>query len=88
MCYMRTIDPVVSEKKIFEIVDDGRWTDGRTPEHGYTISSPMSSGELKMLGRKQRRRSAPCNPEADQALYFRYMDSTIPLLLKSKISSF
>ena len=41
---MRTISPAVSEKKIFEIVDDdGRRTDdGRTPEHGYTISSPMS----------------------------------------------
>ena len=42
-----TIDPVVSEKKIFEIMDDGRsddgrQTDGRTPEHGYTISSPIS----------------------------------------------
>ena len=37
MCNMRTIGPAVSEKKIFEIVEDGR-----TPEHGYTISSPMS----------------------------------------------
>ena len=36
MCNMRTIQPAVSQK-IFEIVDDGR-----TPEHGYTISSPMS----------------------------------------------
>ena len=27
------------------------------------------------------------NPEADQRLCFRYMDSTIPLLSKSKISS-
>ena len=41
VCNMRTIGPAVSEK-IFEIVDDnGRTTDGRTPEHGYTISSPM-----------------------------------------------
>ena len=30
------IGQVVSEKKIFEIVDD----DGRTPDHGYTISWP------------------------------------------------
>ena len=32
------------------MVDDGRTTDGRTPEHGYTISSPCEpdgSGELK-----------------------------------------
>ena len=28
------------------------------------------------------------NREADQRLYFRYSDSTIPLLLKSEISSF
>ena len=28
------------------------------------------------------------NCEADQRLYFRYSDSTIPLLLKSEISSF
>ena len=39
---------------MFEIVDDGRRTtdaDGRTPEHGYTISSPCEpngSGELKI----------------------------------------
>ena len=36
------IGPAVSEEKIFEIVDDGRTDDGRTPEHGYTISSPVS----------------------------------------------
>ena len=29
-----------------------------------------------------------CNREADQRLCFRYSDSTIPLLLKSEISSF
>ena len=28
------------------------------------------------------------NPEAEQRLCFRYLDSTIPLLLKSEISSF
>ena len=37
---------------MFEIVDGRRTTDdGRTPEHGYTISSPCEpngSGELKM----------------------------------------
>ena len=40
---------------------------------------------------KQRRRSASrllrSNREADQRLCFRYLDSTIPLLPKSKISS-
>ena len=33
------------------MVDDGRTTDGRTTEHGYTISSPCEpdgSGELKI----------------------------------------
>ena len=33
------------------MVDDGRRTDGRTTEHGYTISSPCEpdgSGELKI----------------------------------------
>ena len=38
------------------MVDDGRTTDGRTTEHGYTISSPCEpdgSGELKIsLGKK------------------------------------
>ena len=37
--------------------------------------------------RKQRRRLASRNREADQRLCFRYTDSTIPLLPKSKISS-
>ena len=41
------IGRVVLEKKMFEIVndDDGRWAttdDGRTPDHEYPISSPMS----------------------------------------------
>ena len=41
-----TISPVVSEKS-FQIVDG--WTDGRTTEPAYTISSPCAfgSGELK-----------------------------------------
>ena len=34
MCNMRTIGPAVSEKKIFEIVNDGR-TDGRTDAGGW-----------------------------------------------------
>ena len=39
---------------MFEIVDDGGTTDddGRTPEHGYIISSPCEpngSGELKNI---------------------------------------
>ena len=34
------------------MVDDGRTTDGRTPDHGHPISSPCEpdySGELKIL---------------------------------------
>ena len=45
---MALIGQVVSEEKIFEIVD-GRRTDGRTPDHGHPISSPCEpngSGEL------------------------------------------
>ena len=45
---------------------------------------PTNVGLLPM--QKQRHRSAYC--EADQRLCLRYTDSTIPLLLKSKISSF
>ena len=47
---MALIGQAVSEKKIFE--NCGRRTDGRTTEHGYTISSPCEpdgSGELKMV---------------------------------------
>ena len=47
---MALIGQVVSEEKIFEIVD-GRRTDGRTADHGHPISSPCEpngSGELKM----------------------------------------
>ena len=45
---------MVSEEKIFEIVD-GRRTDGWTPDHGHPISSPCEpngSGELKMVNFK------------------------------------
>ena len=43
---MRTIGPAgFREEDLWNCgrrTDDGRTTDGRTPEHGYTISSPMS----------------------------------------------
>ena len=58
LCNMRTIGPAVSEKKIFEIVDDDGRTldDGRTPEHGYTISECQTTrnqddSDPKFLGR-------------------------------------
>ena len=44
--------PNISEKKLFEIVDDGRTDDGRTDtEPAYTISSPgaFGSGEAKNI---------------------------------------
>ena len=44
-----------------------------------------NTGFLHM--RKQRRRSASSNREADQRLCFRHTDSEIPLLSKSEISS-
>ena len=40
------------------MVDDGRTTDGRTTEHGYTISSPCEpdgSGELKSAVKNENR---------------------------------
>ena len=66
MCNMRTIGPAVSEKKIFEIVDD----DGRTDEHGRTRTDAGAwvyykltyepSGELKMLDNDNRRTPGAC----------------------------
>ena len=60
---MALIGQVVSEEKIFEIVDgrtaDGRTDDGWTPDHGHPISSPCEpngSGELKIEGVYQRKR--------------------------------
>ena len=52
MCNMRTIGPAVSEKKIFEIVDDGRRTDDGRAD-GRTDAG---SGELKiiMMGKDDR----------------------------------
>ena len=37
-------------------MDDGRTTDGRTPDHGHPISSPCEpngSGELKKMKKKK-----------------------------------
>ena len=51
---MVAIGPVVSEEKLFEIVDGRRTDDGRrTTEPAYTISSPgaFGSGELKMYSK-------------------------------------
>ena len=43
--YLALIGSAVLEKKIFEKC---RRTDRRTTDHGYTISSPKGSGELKI----------------------------------------
>ena len=59
MCNMRTIGPAVSEKKIFEIVDN----DGRRTEHGYTISSPMSL-RLKLCKNETPGKGLVCNQGA------------------------
>ena len=40
------------------------------------------------IGENKDADQLPGNREADQRLCFRYSDSTIPLLLKSEISSF
>ena len=48
-----------------------------------TINEPLLEKTNNLHMRKQRRRSA-----ADQRLCFRYRDYRIPLLIKSKISSY
>ena len=48
------------------MVDDGRTTDGRTTEHGYTISSPCEpdgSGELIKVGFKGVYSAWACFPD-------------------------
>ena len=56
------IGQAVSENKMFEIVHDvGRTDVRRTPEHGYTVSSPMSSGELKQKQMLQFAEFSPRN---------------------------
>ena len=42
------IGQVVSEK-MFEIVNGQRMDGGLTPEHGYTVSSPMSLGSDELI---------------------------------------
>ena len=48
------------------------------PPHGKTICKGKNKDADQLRGDR----------EADQRLCFRYLDSTIPLLLKSEISSF
>ena len=58
--------------------------------HGYVHMASYEPRQEKtnvLHMRKQRRRSASRYREADQRLCFRYLDSTMPLLPKSKISS-
>ena len=48
----REVAKLFQRRRSLKMVDDGRTDDGRTTEHGYTISSPCEpdgSGELKML---------------------------------------
>ena len=56
-----------------------------------TIFEPPRGKTNNLHRRKQRRTSVisfAVNHEADQRLCFRYSNSTIPLLLKSEMSSF
>ena len=77
------------------MVDDGRTTDGRTPDHGHPISSPCEpDGSGELMSRLMRKQSAYVknkdadqlrgNHEADLRLCFHYTDSTVPLLLKNR----
>ena len=63
-------------------------------EQRFSVNEPSHERTNVLQMRKQRRRSASRfadqlrgNREADQRLYFRYIDSTIPLLSQSEISS-
>ena len=51
------------------------------------MSRPMGKPTI-CIGENKGADQLRGNREADQRLYFRYSDSTIPLLLKSEISSF
>ena len=51
------------------------------------LSRPMGKPTI-CLGENKGADQLRSNCEADQRLYFRYSDSTVPLLLKSEISRF
>ena len=53
----------------------------------YCMSHHMGKPTIR-LGENKGADKLRINCEADQRLCFRYSDSTIPLLLKSKVSSF
>ena len=53
----------------------------------FYLSRPMGKPTI-CIGENKDADQLRGNREADQRLCFRYSDSTIPLLLKSKISSF
>ena len=54
--------------------------------YGLHLSRPMGKHTI-CIGENKDADQLRGNREADQRLCFRYMDSTIPLLSKSKISS-
>ena len=59
----------------------------RTIEHVLYLSRLMGKATICICENKGADQLRD-NREADQRLCFRYLDSTIPLLLKSEISSF
>ena len=60
---------------------------GQNLERVYNMSRIMRKPDF-CLGENKGADQLRGNREADQRLCFRYSDSTIPLLLKSEISSF
>ena len=58
---------------------------GQSKEDGYEMSHRMGKTTI-CIGKNKGEDQLRSNCEADQRLCFRYMDSTIPLLSKSKIS--
>ena len=68
------------------IGDHGQITKTKTNQH--TEMSRLMGKPTICIGENKDADQLRGNREADQRLCFRYSDSTIPLLLKSEISSF
>ena len=69
------------------MLSNGKYTEIRREWFVYSLSRAMTKPDF-CLGENKGADQLRGNREADQRLCFRYSDSTIPLILKSEISSF